>query len=113
MTKFSEVTKFFPDKNFLRLFFPDKVLVTEIYKVQNNCSPELMNKVFPINEPIYEYGLRNTTNFATSRIKTVRYGSESLSYLGLRLWNILLDEYKKSLAAKLYMRLLKITFRHY
>ena len=71
-----------------------------MYKVQNNCSPELMNKVFPINEPIYEYDLRNTTNFATRRIKTVRYGSESLSYLGLRLWNILLDEYKKIQSVK-------------
>ena len=100
MTNFSEVTKFFPDENFPRLFSPDKVLVTEMYKVQNNCSPELMNKVFPINEPIYEYDLRNTTNFATRRIKTVRYGSESLSYLGLRLWNILLDEYKKIQSVK-------------
>ena len=30
-----------------------QVLVTEMYKVQNNCSSEIMNKVFPINEPIY------------------------------------------------------------
>ena len=72
-----------------------QVLVTEMYKVQNNCSPEIMNKVFPTNEPIYEYDLRNTSNFAARPIKTVRYGSESLSYLGPRLWNILPDEYKK------------------
>ena len=35
-------------------------------------------KVFPINEPIYEYDLRNTSDFAARRIKTERYGSESL-----------------------------------
>ena len=46
-----------------------------MYKVQNNCSPDLMNKVFPQNEPIYEYGLRNTSDFAARRIKTVRHGS--------------------------------------
>ena len=64
-------------------------------KVQNNCPPEIMNKVFPINEPIYEYNLRNTSDFAALCIKTVRYGLESLSYLGPRLWNILPGEYKK------------------
>ena len=66
-----------------------------MYKVQNNCSPEIMNKVFPTNEPIYGYDLRNISAFAARRIKTVRYGSESLSYLGPRLWNIFPDEYKK------------------
>ena len=71
-----------------------QVLVTEMYKVQNNCSPDIMNIIFPINESIYEYDLRNTSVFAARRIKTVRYGSEFLSYLGPRLWNILPDEYK-------------------
>ena len=78
-----------------------QVLVREMqYKVQNNCSPEIMNKLFPINEPIYEYDLRNTSDFIARRIKTGRYGSESLSYLGPRLWNILPDEYKKIQSVK-------------
>ena len=52
-----------------------QVLVTEImYKEQNNCSPEIMDKVFLINERIYEYDLGNTSEFAARRIKTVRYG---------------------------------------
>ena len=76
------------------------VLVTEMYNVQNNCSPEIMTKVFPTNEAICEYDLRNTSDFAARRIKTVRYGSESLSYLGPRLWNILPDEYKNLQSVK-------------
>ena len=71
-----------------------------MYKVQNNCLPEIINKVCPINEPIYEYHLRNTSHFAVRRIKTVRYGSEPLSYLGPRLWNILSDKYQKIQSAK-------------
>ena len=71
-----------------------------MHKMQNNCSTEIMNKVFPINEPIYEYDLRNISDFAARRIKTVRYGSESLSYLGPRLWNILPDEYKMMQSVK-------------
>ena len=79
-----------------------QVLVTGMYRVQNNCSPEIMNKNFPTNEPIYKNNLRNTSNFDASRIKTVRYGSESLLYLGPRLWNILPDEYKKLQSVKDY-----------
>ena len=47
-----------------------QVLVTEMYKVQITCSPEIMNKVFPKNEPIYEYDLRNTSDFVACRINT-------------------------------------------
>ena len=31
-----------------------QVLLTEMHKVQNKCSLEIMNKFFPINEAIYE-----------------------------------------------------------
>ena len=48
-----------------------QVLVTEMYKVQNNWSPEIMNKVFPTNEPIYEYDLTNASDFSAHCIKTV------------------------------------------
>ena len=65
------------------------VLLTEMYKVQTDCSPEIMNNFFPTNEPCYEYDLRSNSNFAARRIKAVGYGSESLSYLRPRLWNIL------------------------
>ena len=37
------------------------------------------------NEPIYEYDLRNTSDFSAGRIKTAWYGLESLSYLGPKL----------------------------
>ena len=71
-----------------------------MYKVQNNCLPEIINKVSPTNEPIYEYDLRNTSDFAARRIRTVWHGSESLSYLRPRLWNILPDKYRKVKSVK-------------
>ena len=77
-----------------------QLLVMKMYTVQNNRLPEIKIKVFPTNEPIYEYDLRNISDFAARRIKTVRYGSVSLSYLGQRLWNILPDEYKKLKSVK-------------
>ena len=56
-----------------------------MHKVQNNFLLEIISKVFPINEPIYEYDLRNTSDFAARHIKTVQYGPESLSDLRPRL----------------------------
>ena len=55
-----------------------------MYKVQNNCPPEKMNKVFSRNESIYEHDLTNTSIFAARRLKSVRYGSKFLPYLGPR-----------------------------
>ena len=66
-----------------------------MYKVQNNCSSEIMNKIFPINKPIYKYDLRNTSDFAARITKTILYVSQCLPYLGSKLWNMLPDEYKK------------------
>ena len=39
-------------------------ILTNMYKMWNNCSQEIMSKVFPTNKPIYEYDLRNTSYFA-------------------------------------------------
>ena len=70
-----------------------QVLVTEMFKIQNKISPEIMNRVFPTAEQ--NYTLRNNSNFVSRRINTVHYGSESLSHLGPKLWRILPDEYKQ------------------
>ena len=71
-----------------------------MFKVQDNCLPEIMNKVVPINEPIHEYDLTSASDFVACCIKTVQCGSESLSSLRPRLWNILPDEYKKLQSVK-------------
>ena len=47
----------------------------EMYKVQNNCLPGIMNKVFPTNEPNYEYDLRNTSDFAARQIQ-IQHGMD-------------------------------------
>ena len=52
-----------------------------------------MNKVFPINESNYEYGLRNTSDCAARRIKRPKY-------LGPKLCNILPDVHKQIQSVK-------------
>ena len=62
-----------------------QVLVTEMFKVQNNCSPEIMKNIFLITEAIYNYNLGNISNFTSCRMNKAYYESESLSYLGQRM----------------------------
>ena len=69
-------------------------VVTEFYKVKNQLSPKLMTDVFEIRE--VNYDLRNNTDFKTRNVKTVRYGTESITSLGPKLWALLPDKIKNS-----------------
>ena len=66
-------------------------LVTEIFKVKNGLSPELMNDVFEFIEK--PYSLRTTSHFRLRKIRTTKYGIETPSYLGPKLWNLVRNDY--------------------
>ena len=67
-------------------------LVTEIFKVKNGLSPELMNDVFEFIEK--PYSLRTTSHFRSRKIHTTKYGIEKPSSLGCKLWNLIPNEYE-------------------
>ena len=64
-----------------------QALATELYKFVNGFSPDVMKDVFPFNtSSIY--------NTRTGPIKIVYFGSETLSYLGLEILELVPDESK-------------------
>ena len=79
-------------------------LVTEIVKLKNGLSPELMNDDFEFIEK--QYSLRTTSHFRSRKICTTQYGIEqhlltlsliwqkTPSYVGPKLWNLVPNEYK-------------------
>ena len=67
-------------------------LAIELYKVVFNLSPDLMKRVFPIN-PNPRYPSQNT--FITRNIKTVSWGTESLSNIGPIIWENIPRELKR------------------
>ena len=71
-----------------------RALATKIYKVMQRISPPLLNEVFVPRQCNYE--LRGNNFFETRRVKSVRYGTESISSLAPNIWEILLDEIKDS-----------------
>ena len=57
-----------------------QVLATELYKIVTGLSPEIIKEVFPFNENT-SYNIRTKRKFHSRSIKSVAYGSETLSHL--------------------------------
>ena len=66
-----------------------------MFKIKNDLSPEIMTELFEQRNE-HHYNLRNSVHFITPQIRTVYHGSESISFLGPKIWNILLDRLKKA-----------------
>ena len=55
--------------------------------------PEILKEIFPQKESNYSF--RNSTTLRSRNIKTVMFGSETLSSLGPKEWNVLRTELKR------------------
>ena len=53
-----------------------------------------MNEVFQLTDPAYI--LRNNSEFRSKNAKTVTYGTEPVSFLGPKIWNLVPQEIKAS-----------------
>ena len=71
-----------------------QTLATEMFKVKNEkMSPEIICDIFTqrINN---HYNLRRINHFEIPFVRTVYNGTESVSYLGPKIWEIVPEEYK-------------------
>ena len=71
-----------------------QLLATEIFKSKTGVSPELMNDIFHFVER--HYNLRSDYTLERKRDHTVYHGSESLSSLVPKLWDLLPNSIKNS-----------------
>ena len=76
-----------------------QLLATELFKVKNGLSPPFMNKIFVENAQHY-YDLRKKAEFKRTNVKTVYNGTETLTFLGPRIWEIVPDYIKKVTALR-------------
>ena len=81
-----------------------QILATEMFKVRNGLGPEILNDVFQINVSLYN--LRNS-EFKTENVKTVHYGTESLSFLGPKIWKLLPVDIKSSNTLQIFKNKIK------
>ena len=69
-----------------------QVLIMEIFKTKVGINPEIMNEIFIFKKPIYDF--RKTDTLKRIKVKSVKFGTESVSYLGPKLWDLLPTEFK-------------------
>ena len=82
-------------------------LVTEIFKVKNNLSAEIMKQVFGFQEPCYN--LRSeTSQFRRENIKTTRYGIKSVKFLGPKIWVMVSQNIKNCKSLQKFKKLIKV-----
>ena len=62
-----------------------QLLMIEMYKVKNNLAPILMCEVFKVKTES-NYNLRTKQEFEIPKVRTTNFGTESLRYLGPKLW---------------------------
>ena len=67
-----------------------QLLATELFKVKNGLSPPFMNEIFVENAQHY-YDFRKKVEFKGNNVKAVYNGTETLTLLGLKIWEILPD----------------------
>ena len=81
-------------------------LATEMYKVSNGLSPPVASNIFTQKNP-YCYNLRLNSQFSRPLVRSVFHGTESISYLGPDMWNILLDSYENLLNFSVFKNRIK------
>ena len=64
-----------------------------MFKVYKNLSPPIEAELFHV--PQSNYNLRHDSYFAIPNVKSLYYGAETLSNLGLRIWNLVPDKLKQ------------------
>ena len=70
-----------------------KILATEMFKVSKNLAPPQMHEIFKLKDQPH-HNLMYNSPFLRPLVKSVYKGTQSLSFLGPKIWDILLDTYK-------------------
>ena len=83
-----------------------QALATELYKINNAFSPEILLKFLLVKQS--HYNLRRCNDFRIPSICTMYHGSESMSFLGRKIWDMKLnDEIKKQTSLNSFQKSVK------
>ena len=69
-------------------------LAIEIYKFLHNLSPCIMNNIFKVNQTVH-YDLRNRNVLQSRDSSSVRFGTETVSYIASKIWSLVPETIKK------------------
>ena len=71
-----------------------QALAIEMFKISNNLSPDIVKEIF--QKRIVPYNLRSENSFMSRQVNSLYHGTESLSFLGPKIWEQVPQEIKES-----------------
>jgi len=83
-----------------------KLILLEVYKIVNMLGPEYLHEMFLVYDSAYE--VRNFMNIVMPKFNTLKYIKNSISYTGVKLWNILNTETKQTINIKVFRRFIML-----
>ena len=69
--------------------------VSEIYKVKNNISPDVMNDIFHFQKNA-NYNLRSGTHLASRNTRIILFGKDTASNVEAKMWRLLPEGLKNA-----------------
>ena len=82
-----------------------RVLALEIYKVLHGHSPPILNEIFTPSQ--CKYDLRRNDKLERRRVNSVRFGTETISFLGPKIWDIVPNNIKRSETLQIFKAKIK------
>ena len=82
-----------------------QILATEIYKVKNDLGPKIMADIFHFVEK--SYNLRNNSIIQRQGNRAVYFGTESVSSLAPKLWELIPSEIKSAKSLNIFKAKIK------
>ena len=76
-----------------------------MFKVYRNVSSPIVRQLFQLRNN--DYNLRQFSQFDLPNVKSVFCGTESISFLGPKIWNIVPNEFKKETSLDAFKKLIK------
>ena len=83
-----------------------KLILVEVYKIVNMLRPKYLHEMFVTDDSAYD--MRNSMNIVMPNFNTLKYGKNSVSYTGAKLWNILNNETKQAINIKAFRRFIML-----
>ena len=80
-------------------------LALEMYRVKHRITPKIMSELF--NQGNIPCNLRQDVSFRSYNIKTVLYGTETLSYLAPKIWNLVPSDIRDCATEPIFRQMIK------
>ena len=82
-----------------------QILATEFFKEIKDPAPTIFREIF--SERSIEYNLRHAFEFSVPNVKSTFHGTESLSYLGTKIWDLVPKKLKELLSLSAFKIIIK------